>query len=218
MKHPEPAEWMTWLYGESPTDERLDFEAHLAGCPDCRARVDAWKRTLGILDAVAVSRLETGVASRRWARVRQALAIAALLVAGFLLGRHSGVTERQLQKTLQEFRTVVQQDLASTQQGELQNLTDRAFTALRWESQEWLAALAAQLQQARVNDQNEVLLLIQELDGRRAGEIAEVRSGLSALAGHTGLGFEQTQTQMRLLSANLSDPWPTPNNEPPSQP
>ena len=42
-----------WLDGELPVDSRADMEAHLAGCADCRASVDAERAFLAQLKSTA---------------------------------------------------------------------------------------------------------------------------------------------------------------------
>jgi anti-sigma factor RsiW len=50
MKHPDPGDWIPYLYGECPKDARTRLDEHLAGCPACRNQIAEWGSTLERLD------------------------------------------------------------------------------------------------------------------------------------------------------------------------
>jgi hypothetical protein len=50
MKHPHRDEWVPFLFGESSPEATQSLNQHLAACGECRARVEAWGRTLKRLD------------------------------------------------------------------------------------------------------------------------------------------------------------------------
>src|SRR5712671_623010 len=85
LSHPDAAEWMAFLYGESAAPRRRELGAHLAGCTACSAQVKAWRGSLRDLDEwrLPVSRR----AVRPWLPVlRWAAAAAVVLGVGVWLG------------------------------------------------------------------------------------------------------------------------------------
>lgn len=203
MKHPDSTEWIAWLYGEVTPERRLDLEAHLAVCPDCKARVGRWRETMGILDQAAVPRMEEHTATVQVRRLRWLAAAAAVLVTGFLLGRLSGVSEAELRDQLARADARIRAELAVERETDLRSVSATTLEAMRAENRVLVAELARQIEAARDEDRAELLGVVETLDRRRAGEIAQVRGGLAQFASRAGTAFEQTQTQMRLLAGAL---------------
>lgn len=50
MNHPEPADWIPHLFGETAGEQGARLEAHLRDCAECRAQFEAWRVTLRRLD------------------------------------------------------------------------------------------------------------------------------------------------------------------------
>jgi hypothetical protein len=91
MQHPDQGMIHTWLDGELSADEASAFEAHIAGCPECSAKVAearglaaASSRIVSALDIVPSGVIPISVpAKRRWYATAQFRAAAALaIVAG----------------------------------------------------------------------------------------------------------------------------------------
>ena len=114
MKHLTEEELVDFHYGEA--QGRGEIEAHLESCEPCRAKYDSLKQVLAAVDAAAIPRRDESYGARVWQqlepklgpapaprqerrpafgwrawlaprRLVPAFAIAALLVAAFLLGR-----------------------------------------------------------------------------------------------------------------------------------
>ena len=51
MRHPKPAEWVPYLFGEVEPDTKKQFREHLQHCPECRVEIEAWQQSLKQLDA-----------------------------------------------------------------------------------------------------------------------------------------------------------------------
>jgi hypothetical protein len=74
----------------------------------------------------------------------------------------------------------------------------------REEQRAWLAGFLQQYQQARLEDRQAWAGALRVFEERHEGEINRLRDGLASLASSTGDGFEQTQTQMRLLAGGFT--------------
>src|SRR5215471_7973508 len=83
--HPEPAEWMAFLYGELDRERQKALATHLERCEPCSAQVEGWRSSMASLDQwPAPARRE---ARRAWEpMLKWAAAAAILLMAGFAVG------------------------------------------------------------------------------------------------------------------------------------
>ncbi len=205
MKHPDPIDWMGFLYGEVPREQRADLDAHLAVCPDCVRRLARWRETTGLLDAAGVP--ERPVRARSWRRAIQWAAAAAVLVGmlggGFLLGRRGAVSDEQLEERLAALRDQLRADVGAQRGQDLRQVAEATVQLARAENRELLAEFLRRYQVARAEDRAEILSGLRQLDERRGVETARLREGLVKLAASTGSGFEQTHHQMQWLTSYL---------------
>jgi hypothetical protein len=194
---------MAYLYGESSELERRHLAAHLAVCPDCTARVQGWRAATADLDAWPLP-------ARRWRHagfvtaLRWATAAAAVLVLGFLLGRHSAPTQAEVEARLSGLRAELQQ----TRGADLRQVAEAALTASRRDQRELFDEFLRQFQSVRAEDRAEWLRALQQVDERRAADSAELREGLVTLAVKTGTGLATAENQVRWLATRLTDPSP----------
>src|SRR5213593_4274584 len=86
MKHPNREQWVPYVFGEASPDAAQSLSQHLAECAECRAQVDAWRRTLKRLNAWKVPARRRGV-SVVVPVLKWAMAAAIILGLGFGLGR-----------------------------------------------------------------------------------------------------------------------------------
>src|SRR5258707_4360768 len=86
MKHPNRDEWAPFVFGETSPATTRELNSHLRECADCRAQVEAWRRTLKRLDAWKIpaghERQFHFAPAVKWAA-----AAAIVLAIGFALGR-----------------------------------------------------------------------------------------------------------------------------------
>ena len=88
MNHPKREEWIPLLFGEADAETKERLEAHLQSCAACAAEVNAWKRTMGRLDAWKLPKTQRP--ARTWSFQPIAWAAAAAIVlAAFAIGRIS---------------------------------------------------------------------------------------------------------------------------------
>ncbi len=202
MKHPEPHQWMAFLYGEVSREERLDLDAHLAVCPDCARRLGRWRETQGLLDAAGVPERKTP--ARSWQPMLLRAAAAALVLGlGFALGRQGTVSEDQLDRRLVELRGQLKTDLSAQRDSDLRQVAEASARVARTENREFFEAFFQRYQAARAEDRRDLVSALQAIDERRVAETAELRGSLASLASSTGTGFEQAQHQMRWLTSYL---------------
>lgn len=210
MRHPETNAWMSWLYGESTPAEKLDLEAHLAVCPECRARVDRWRQTMGLLDSAAGPRLEP---VRRWSlrpTLQWAAAAMVLLASGVWIGRQTTAGDPRAEERYRQWAAEWQAQTDAQRRQDLETMAAGTLAVLRAENRQVLGELSRQIQAGREEDRTSVLRLMEHVDRRRAGEIHEIREGLTVLATQTGVGLEKAENQMRLLAGTLQETFSQP--------
>jgi anti-sigma factor RsiW len=113
MNHPKREEWMPLLCGEADGETKRRLEAHLASCGECAAQVQAWRRTMGRLDAW---KLPPARRVRAFPMQPVAWAAAAAIVLGaFVAGRFTapGFDAQKLRAELKsELSAEIQQGFA----------------------------------------------------------------------------------------------------------
>jgi len=71
MNHPEPAEWMEYLYDELPRGRKRELQTHLEQCPACASQVSEWRESMQALDrfelAPAARPVSPWLSTLRWA-------------------------------------------------------------------------------------------------------------------------------------------------------
>lgn len=185
MNHPNPDEWMAYLYRELAPREQTRLDAHLRDCAECRRSVDSWRATLRSLDGWKT----VPVRPARTYRVPQPLvqwaaAAAVFLFLGFGLGKllgppalseelaRAGIIEPLREQLRAEIRADI---LAALQSGEAKNPFQqelRTIFAAWGESQteaaraEWATTFEetlAGLSLARAQDRQTTLGLLQQM-------------------------------------------------------
>jgi hypothetical protein len=88
MNHPKREEWIPLLFGEADAETKQRLETHLRSCAACAAEVNAWKRTMGRLDAWKLPKAQRPAPTLNLQPVAWAAA-AAIVIAAFAVGRVS---------------------------------------------------------------------------------------------------------------------------------
>lgn len=201
MNHPTNEEWMACLYGEADARAKASAEAHLAVCPECRERVEAWKRAMACLDedrATWAPPARGGGAWRAW--VRPAVAAAVLLGVGLGLGRSMGPSRAEIREELARAKGELEAEVRERYQADLREIAVATVRATTLENRRWLDGVSAQWAAARVEDRRLVEAALGQMEERRAADSAAVRAGLFGLARYTGSGFDQAQSQFNQIS------------------
>ena len=103
MNHPTSENWMSYLYGELSPSARREADRHLQGCAECRQHVEQWRATMGLLDADHAPLVLPGRGQRTVffaPAVRWALAASVVLLAGFGIGRATGLSKTDVEQQI----------------------------------------------------------------------------------------------------------------------
>ncbi len=209
MNHPTPETWVEYLYGELSAAAEAECRQHLEACPECRGRVGEWKATQRLLDADRATLSPRAVATSprpfAWMQTNLpwAAAIAILLGLGFVGGRLSGPSRRELQAELIRTREELRTEFENRQSEALRSTAAAAATANSEETRQFLNAFAGQLQAARIADRRDFLQAIRALDEQHQVDLGVLRSDLGHLARTTGSGFRQAESQFNLIASQL---------------
>ncbi len=162
MKHPNREQWVPYVFGEASPDAAQSLGKHLAECAECRAQVDAWRRTLKRLDAWQVPSRRRGV-SVAAPVLKWAIAAAIVLGVGFGLGR---VVPASDAKTAARLEASLRTSLASQIQEQVRNglatELQRHIIDVRQDSSNAVARLELRLAEARKVDVAQFAALLEE--------------------------------------------------------
>lgn len=195
MNHPEPAEWMEFVYDESTAERKQELEAHLASCPQCAAQVRDWRGSARSLDAWV---LPTARSVNTWMAptMKWAAAAALVLLLGFWAGRVSGGSRAELAA----LKTSITQ---LSEQVEKNN-----SATLGAANEETLRLLAAytRVQDARQAADKEALgLALADFRTR----LTRLRAELETVAVNTETGFKETHDSLDRFVAISTAPQTT---------
>lgn len=194
MNHPSQEEWAAYLYDELPEPRRSDLQAHLGVCPDCKKQVDAWHHAASQLDSWVIP-------ARKVSRpfplpaVRWAAAACLVLGLGFLAGRWASPPAVNADQLRAELRK------------EFAGQLDRAMAAARTETQQTFQNLATAWAQARQEDQQTTLALLQRAERNHQMDFVSLRRDLETVALFGEQGIRNTRSQF----ARLTNPGPSSN-------
>lgn len=201
---------MGHLYGElSPTDRR-EADRHLQDCAECRQRVAQWRATMGLLDAdhatlTLPSRRERTVFST--SGVRWAAGASVVLLAGFVLGRATGVNRVEVERQIAASRDGITAELRQRHEQDLQAMAAATVAATSVQYRESLAQFSRQFNDARSEERRDWIAALDAMNRQHVEELATLKAGLKVLARKTGVGFQQAESQLNLLASYLpADP------------
>jgi hypothetical protein len=223
MNHPSQQEWMSYLYGELPAEQRADLKTHLEACPQCRSSADAWQGTMRELSSWNLSK---AMAHSKMANLLLKWGIAALLILGFSFGfgRLSARTApdlKQIQMALapalrEQLRTELTADLQSALKASAAVVTNEFHRELRSEFEQWAAnainnskleterVLAGLIQSdgaLRQEDRQSVLALVQKLEQQHRADYAKLLKKVETVALVAEERLQRTQNQIGQLVA-----------------
>lgn len=206
MKHPESEQWMAYLYGELAPSARREADRHLRDCPECRQRVEQWRATMGLLDADHATLARPARRERTWfatPAVRWALAASVVLLAGFAAGRVTGVSRDEVARQIAAARAEIAADLRQRHEEDLKAMAAATVAATTEQNRLFLAEFGRQFNAARSEERRDWIAALEALHRQHSDDLAEVKSGLNALARKTGAGFQQAESQLNLLASYL---------------
>jgi len=204
MNHPTESEWMEFLYEEITPSRKRDLRQHLRECPACAEQVVAWKAGMRSLDAFRLPAAKAAPVALWQPVLRWGAAAAVILALGFVLGRTTSVSSRQLR----ELQVTVANLNQAAQSSPALAKDNVAAIANQVASQETLRILneyTRALEDQRTQDRRSTALAIYNLESRIAG----LHTDLETVAVNTQDGLQETHAglaQLALLSRNSARP------------
>ena len=206
MNHPKREEWIPLLFGEADADARQRLETHLRDCSECAHEVNAWRRTVGRLDAW---KLPKAPRARNFSFKPVGLAAAAAVIVGaFMMGRFSAP-----QLDAQKFRAELKTELsAEIQQGfakassdsakALANLEYRLASASVHDSREMAQEFVQMINDLRSDDRKATEALFAKLEKQYTTDFVLLRRDLETLASTTDEEIENARLKLFQLASN----------------
>ncbi len=213
MKHPSQEEWISYLYGETPTDERNTLDRHLKQCDLCRQQVNQWKATMIDLSQWELPGRKAQVPVGRRSPLTFAVikwAAAATLMVGISYGAgRLSVSPDTLGQMRAEIEKDVREQLRAEWKGEWAGMLAEAQKLAREDAQSKaqrdIAAAAGQMQQIltdydekRLQEYKFVLAELKRLDASHAW----LRRELETVALATEFGLKRAQAQLVQLAGH----------------
>jgi hypothetical protein len=215
MNHPAHEDWMSFLYGEDSPERHAQLETHSRTCPECAARVNAWRRSANALDEWTLPEARTGQASARpgW---KWAAAAALVLGLGVALGRFAlpgGSDAEALRASLmREFdqkvasaRTDLLAEFRKQQAEATSKLLATALDSASGEAQRLLAEYAKDQETQRLGDKQALVTALRQLDAKYTASFALLRKELETVAVNTEDSFVETEQRLGQL-ASITQP------------
>src|SRR5512133_61139 len=98
LTHPGEAEWMDFLYSEVSPARNRELREHLRNCTSCMDQVRAWRSGMSALDTYRLPVIATHARSHFAPVLRWAAAAAAILLFGFMAGRVTSGSHREIRE------------------------------------------------------------------------------------------------------------------------
>ncbi len=198
MKHPEPEQWVPYLYGEAGPELRQELKAHLEVCASCREEFSRWQRSSRRLDTW---KLRRGQESRERFAPALKWAAAAMLMLGLGLGLGFGAGRVSAGKSdVARLRAALEpqlrQELTQTLQNELSRSREGTLAAARAETEKSLAAYDTTLETRRAADNEAIRLALAQLQLQNVS----LKKELDTVALNTDAGLEHTEQQLAQLA------------------
>lgn len=197
---------MSYIYGELSPAARHEADRHLQGCAECRQRVEQWRGTMDLLDADHA----TLALPRRTERtvfagtvVRWAMAASVVLLAGFVVGRATGLNRADVERQIAASREQITAELRQRHEEDLKAMAAATVAATAEQNRNFLTEFSRQFNAARSEERRDWIAALDSLNRQHADDLAAVRTGLAALARKTGAGFQQAESQLNLLASYL---------------
>jgi anti-sigma factor RsiW len=196
VTHPDPGEWMEFIYQETPPGRRGELQAHLAVCPECSRQVSGWRASQTSLDDWQIT-LTRPMARYRLPVLRWAAA-ALLLVLGFVLGQRAASDAKQVA----ELKVAVARLADALSQERTANLTNAvnvATAAANTEAARLFSQYSLLQSEQRAADQQAFKLAFQALDTK----VQKVQAAVETVALNTEESFQQTHQNLARLAFSL---------------
>lgn len=204
MKHPNPQEWVAYLYRDVDAPSRSRLNDHLAQCESCRAQIERWRRVQQHLDSwqLPTQRAVKPPALRAYPTLLRWAAAAVLMLAlGFSLGRSSGGVSPE---TVAALRDDLRGELEELVRAQVAESTSATLAA----AQDHSAAAMREFVDLYQSDRTAANQAISTALARLDAAFVSLRRDLETVALNSDVGLRQTQQQLVRL-ADYSQPSPS---------
>ncbi|HWN93919.1 MAG TPA: zf-HC2 domain-containing protein [Methylomirabilota bacterium] len=210
MNHPKRAEWIPLLFGEANAKTRQRLDAHLRECAECAQEVNAWRRTMGRLDAWKLPQAPKPGRSLPWRPVAWAAA-AAVVMGAFVAGRFTAPT-----LDVQTLRTVLKSELSeeiqrgfarvsSESSAALANLEVRLASASIQNNKDMAEEFVQAINSLRTQDHEATAALFAKLEKQYTTDFVLLRRDLETLASTTDEEIESARLKLYQLASNRTE-------------
>ena len=207
MNHPTREEWMSYLYDELPAEEHSNLAAHLAVCPDCKAKLSDWQAARTNLDAWQLPLKRPRLAPGR-PLVKWAAAAAIVLGLGFGMGRLASAPVNA-EKLRAEIEPKIRQDLrlefAQLLRMELDRAASATLAASGEQTRQVVSDYAKALESKRAENNQAIYTALDKLESQRLADFMLLKKDLDTMAWLTDAGLRSAQRQLVSL-ADYSQP------------
>jgi hypothetical protein len=197
VKHPNAAEWMTYLYDEIAPERKRELHAHLAQCAACGEQLNQWRAGLVALDDWKLPALPRKAPAWQPATMlKWAAAAAVVLCVGFAAGRVNSSHAREMAE-LKTAVTQLTEKVAAKSAGDANDQSIAITQQTRDELVQLLTDYSKLNEERRTEDRRVVGLALRELDLR----LGKLRGELETVALNTESGFQQTKEGLTTLAS-----------------
>jgi hypothetical protein len=206
MNHPKREEWIPLLFGEADAETKQRLEAHLNSCAECGQEVNAWRRTMGRLDAWKLPKAPRAKSFSLqpvgWA------AAAAIIIGAFMVGRFSApqVDGQKLRAELKsELSAEIQEGFArvsSDSAKALANLEFRLASSSVREKEQMAEEFVQVINDLRSDDRKATEALFEKLQKQYTADFVLLRRDLETLASTTDEEIENARQRLYQLASN----------------
>jgi len=208
---------MSYLYDELNGEQHANLAAHLAVCPECKAKVADWRGLKTDLDAWQIAAKPVHVVwNRPW--VRWAAAAAVMLSVGFGTGRLSMSASADPEKLRAAIEPSIREQLRTEFVQMLRDESEKAsvatLAAANDHAKELVGDFARASEQTRAEDNQAVYTALNKLDAEHVAGLASLRKDVETVAVLTDVGFRQAQRQIYQLADYKTEPAGNISNSP----
>ena len=210
MNHPKREEWIPLLFGEANAETKQRLEGHLRECAGCAQEVNAWRRTVGRLDAWKLPKAQKTGRSLPWRPMAWAAA-AAVVIGAFTAGRMTApaLDVQKLRTGLKsELSEEIQQGFArvsSESSAALANLEVRLASVSIENNKEMAEEFVQAINSLRTQDREATEALFAKLEKQYTTDFVLLRRDLETLASTTDDEIENARLKLYQLASNRTE-------------
>jgi hypothetical protein len=206
MNHPKREEWIPLLFGEAHAETKQRLEQHLDSCAECAQEVNAWRRTVGRLDAWKVPK----VSRRRDFSFKPVgiAAAAAIIVGVFMIGR-SSAPQIDAQKLRAELKSELSAEIqrgfaraADDSSNALANLEFHLAAASIRNQKDMAREFVDYINAFRTEDRKATEALWEKLQTQYTTDFVLLRRDLETLASTTDEEIESARLKLFQIASN----------------